>query len=471
MIEKLTTSLYLELVKRCEGKLLLRKEIPLDEDLFHAFLGQNIFTPISSIIKTPFIKICRRCGNRKKSQFSNMYDFNKKRLIAYCRNCIQMGRVIETEPLYRWNGEPACWQKHESACTWEGQLTDAQTKASETIRDVILQQESALLVWAVCGSGKTEMLFAGIEGALRQGMRICLATPRVDVVRELLPRIQQAFSTIPIQALYGGSEEKRGTSQIIIASTHQLLRFEHAFDVVIIDELDAFPYHADTSLAFATERALKPSGTMIYLTATPRRKERRKLQWNQLKHVFVPTRYHGYPLPVPQMCMCFSLHKQLQKGTVPRAFIRWLCQRENKQRQLLIFLPTISLTEKVASQIYTILFNHKIIKDASEITSVHASDPERERKISQFRNKRLLVLVTTTILERGVTFPSVDVAIIDAGHSVFDEAALVQIAGRAGRSAEDPDGEVVFFHDGKTNAMVRAIRLIKRMNRIGGFTS
>ncbi|QGS69179.1 hypothetical protein CV093_15140 [Oceanobacillus sp. 143] len=83
--------------------------------------------------------------------------------------------------------------------------------------------------------------------------------------------------------------------------------------------------------------------------------------------------------------------------------------------------------------------------------------------------KELYVLITTTILERGVTFPSVDVAILDAGHVVFDEAALVQIAGRAGRSADDPTGEVIFFHDGKTEAMVQAIKSIKMMNKRGGF--
>jgi len=80
----------------------------------------------------------------------------------------------------------------------------------------------------------------------------------------------------------------------------------------------------------------------------------------------------------------------------------------------------------------------------------------------------LKIIITTTILERGVTFPSVDVVIFDAGHEVFDEAALVQIAGRAGRSEDDPRGEVIFFHDGKTEAMVQAINAIKQMNKRGG---
>ncbi|NBJ69592.1 MULTISPECIES: DEAD/DEAH box helicase [Clostridia] len=464
---KKTSPLDPKLAQQLEGKLLLRKEIPFEDTLFDFLLEKNMLTPIPSIVKTLFRKICQRCGNRTNSRFAKIHDINRKHGAWYCRNCLMMGRIIETEPLYRWNGQPFSWQKHEAACTWKGQLTKAQAKASEMVRRFILQPESSLLVWAVCGSGKTEMLFSGIEEALRQGMRICIATPRIDVVRELLPRIQQAFSAVPIQALYGDSAEKQGTSQIIIASTHQLLRFEHAFDVIIIDEIDAFPYHKDASLAFATERALKPSGTMIYLTATPRQKQRTKMLLKQLKHVFVPTRYHGYPLPVPIMCMCFALQKNLVKGNPPRAFIQWLRLRQNQQRQLLIFLPTIALTEKIASNLSELLIHEHVIKGSAEISSVHASDPDREQKISLFREKNLFVLVTTTILERGVTFPAVDVAIIHAGHSVFDEAALVQIAGRAGRSADDPTGEVVFFHDGKTNAMSRAVRSIKKMNRIG----
>ncbi len=82
-----------------------------------------------------------------------------------------------------------------------------------------------------------------------------------------------------------------------------------------------------------------------------------------------------------------------------------------------------------------------------------------------FRNRETAIILTTTILERGVTFPSVDVAILDAAHDVFDEAALVQIAGRAGRSPADPTGEVVFFHEGRSDAMDKAVRAIQDMNR------
>ena len=126
------------------------------------------------------------------------------------------------------------------------------------------------------------------------------------------------------------------------------------------------------------------------------------------------------------------------------------------------------MAENLHENIAKLLLQEKVIQTNKEITFVHAENPDRAKKVQRFRDREITVIITTTILERGVTFPSVDVAVIDAGHDVFDEAALVQIAGRAGRSADDPTGEVIFFHDGKTEAMVQAIRAIQKMNKRGG---
>ncbi|RDW16512.1 competence protein ComF [Oceanobacillus arenosus] len=314
------------------------------------------------------------------------------------------------------------------------------------------------------------MLFPGITEALKLGMRICIATPRADVVRELKPRILQAFANVTVQALYGGSEEKEATAQLIIATTHQLLRFKDAFDLLIIDEIDAFPYHADPSLPFAANRAKAVHGTMLYLTATPRKEQKMRLNRKQLPHVFVPARFHGHPLPIPKMTMTFSLKKNLKNNQAPATFLAWTRKRQNPTRQLLIFVPTIRLAEKLQENLTSLLLKEQIIATKDKLLFVHAGDSNREEKVTQFRRKELSVLITTTILERGVTFPSVDVVIFDAGHMVFDEAALVQIAGRAGRSADDPTGEVIFFHDGKTEAMVQAIQSINMMNKRGGFS-
>ncbi|MFA1821337.1 DEAD/DEAH box helicase [Virgibacillus oceani] len=456
------------LAQRFSGKLLLRNEIPLDENTFQQMLSAKIFTPTQSIIRNFLSYQCNRCGNQERNLFADIPCQLCHKTYIYCRKCIDMGRVMECEPLYYWSGDKPSWSEHEDPCSWEGELTPKQQQAAERITAAVKMKENELLVWAVCGAGKTEMLFPGITEALKLGMRICIATPRADVVRELKPRLQHAFQQVPVQALYGGSEDKDGTAQLMIATTHQLLRMKEAFDMIVIDEIDAFPFHSDLSLPFAASRAKKPTSTTIYLTATPRKNHQSRIQQKKLPHIFVPVRYHGYALPVPKMKMSFSLQKDLQKDMPPSTLISWLKKRKNQDRQLLIFVPTISLAEKLLKNIAEVLLKERVIDNRKKIDFVHAEDPNRTEKVMQFREKELTVIITTTILERGVTFPSVDVAIFNAGHEVFDEAALVQIAGRAGRSADDPTGEVVFIHDGKTEAMVRAIDAIKQMNKRGG---
>ncbi|HLS34638.1 MAG TPA: DEAD/DEAH box helicase family protein [Bacillota bacterium] len=455
--------------KMFTGKLLLRQEIDIPYEIFDELLHLKFFKQRPSIRHSTLQQSCVRCGNSEAHLFGHYPCIQCQKEHIYCRKCIVMGRISACEPLYEWIGPTYTFPSHDQPCSWKGTLTHYQERAAEKLVSAIEHGQREFLIWAVCGSGKTEMLFPGLTRALQLGMRICIATPRADVVRELLPRLQEAFRDVHIQGLYSGSPDKEGTAQLIISTTHQLLRFQEAFDVVIIDEVDAFPYHADASLPFATERAKKKRGTMIYLTATPRQKERRRLMFKRLPYIFVPVRYHNHPLPVPQLQLQMNLQKQLHSSQGPDFFFSWLERRENKKRQILIFASTIQLAEKLAKTLTKPLLENQTIRNEHELTSVHSEDPDRMEKISRYRKKEIFVLITTTILERGVTFPSVDVLVFDAGHEVFDEAALVQIAGRAGRSANDPTGDVIFFHDGKTKAMVRARKSIEKMNRRANF--
>ncbi|MGM8215194.1 helicase-related protein [Bacillaceae bacterium W0354] len=161
---------------------------------------------------------------------------------------------------------------------------------------------------------------------------------------------------------------------------------------------------------------------------------------NLIPTVSIPLRFHGQPLPVPNFKYVPKLNKQLNEQTIPEKILKWF---ESRNRRYLIFVPTIELAEQMAKQL-------------DHTPYVHAESEDRKELIQQFRDRKLNRLITTTILERGVTFPSIDVAVIQADHQVFDEAALIQIAGRAGRSAKDPNGDVTFFYETKTRALVSA---------------
>ncbi len=396
---------------------------------------------------------CNRCGTKEKHHFYQHYCARCQKECIYCRNCIMMGKCTSCNKLVLWQGDSLAFPHIQQALQWQGQLSPGQQTASDKVRDTIINH-GMCLVWAVCGAGKTEVLFEGIAYALSKGQRVCIATPRTDVVLELVPRFKAAFPTTLISALYGGSEEKHLPAQLVISTTHQLLRYQQAFDVIIIDEVDAFPYSIDKTLQFAVKKSLKTTSSLIYLTATPSRTLQKLAYSGKLPYVIIPARYHRQPIPVPQLKWCGNWKKVFQKGRIPKALCTWYEHKLQTKTPFLIFFPNIELMNAHVS-----LF--------SNIEAVYAEDPNRKTKVQALREQKMLGLLTTTILERGVTIPKLEVAVIGAEEEIFTESALVQIAGRVGRSAQHPNGNVTFFHYGKTRAMIQAVRQIQRMNAEG----
>lgn len=396
---------------------------------------------------------CFRCGNR--DDFGKMPCLCGKKDCLYCRHCIQMGRVNACTTLfYRKSEEEAPTRR--TFLEWQGDLSEAQQQASERIVKAVVEKKS-LLLWAVAGSGKTEMLFAGIDRALQKGERVALATPRVDVCLELRPRLEAAFPHVPKCCLYGGSEEKYLGERFVIATTHQLVRYYQAFDTVFIDEVDAFPYSQDPLLAYAVDKVAKEKCTQIYITATPTRTWQQECAAGLRDHVKIPARYHGYPLPVPITVWIGNWQRKLKKGKLPFQIETWLDMILSKNKPVLLFFPSIILMKK----------SYPLFQAAyKDVESVYAEDPERKSKVEELRQGKIQLLLTTTILERGVTFPNVQVGVIGAEEAVFSESALVQIAGRVGRKTEYPQGEIRFFHYGKSLAICRAISQINEMNRL-----
>ncbi|GIP40979.1 hypothetical protein J31TS4_42590 [Paenibacillus sp. J31TS4] len=315
------------------------------------------------------------------------------------------------------------------------------------------------LLWAVTGAGKTEMIFPLLERELNRGGRALVATPRRDVVLELLPRLRKAFPDRTVVGLYGGSEERWESGDITLATTHQLLRFHQGFGLVIIDELDAFPYHNDPMLQYAAEQSVRPGGQFVFLSATPPAGLQREARAGHLPHVRVPVRFHRHPLPVPRCLGMKPLEQHLARRRLPAALRRELAVSLKRGAQIFLFVPKIKVVPAVVQLLRT-MYPDIIIDGTS------SQDEERAEKVIAFREGRIRLLVTTTILERGVTVPKTDVFIVGAESALFDEAALVQMAGRAGRSKDDPKGRVLFAGAARTRSQTGAIRQIKRMNRI-----
>lgn len=439
-----------ELQSFLSGRSLLLDEIPISIEVFH----EHYLNGFIAYGKGVEERLCNRCGNNKPHLFASFSCSRCHNNCTYCRNCIMMGRVSECTPLLTWCG-PAPVPESPPTFHWLGTLSEAQKVASQQMVTAVKDSKD-LLVWAVCGAGKTEVLFEGIHEALQQNKRVCIAAPRTDVILELSPRLKKVFPDTTIITLYGGSEERNTYGELVLTTTHQLFRFHDAFDVMIIDEVDAFPYSFDASLQWAVEKARKPDSSIIYLTATPDRNTQKQCAAGKRSYIQIPARFHRHPIPLPRFKWCGLWKKSLEKNRLPTRLKKWTFSRLQQSKQALIFFPTVEIMEKALPLFQEI---------DPLIESVHAEDPQRKEKVMRMRNNEIPILLTTTILERGVTIPNIDVAVLGSEEKIFTESALVQIAGRVGRSSDYPKGDVVYFHFGRTGEMIKALLHIDGMNR------
>ena len=293
------------------------------------------------------------------------------------------------------------------------------------------------LVYAVCGSGKTEISYGVIGYAMSKGLHVGFALPRRDVVIELQERIEQAFPTCHIVAVYGGHTEQL-EGDCIILTTHQLYRYPNYFDLLVLDEIDAFPFKGNEVLQAFFEKSLR--GHCLMMSATPS-----KIVVNRFKGVgkeilSLHTRFHKKPIPEPEFCIRILFTKYL--------FLVHLLKKYQKEKKpCLVFVPTIDISVSLSSLLS--LF----VKGG---TYVHSKRADRSKVISDFKKGRYGYLVTTAVLERGVTIANCQVVVFRADHPIYDAATLIQIAGRAGRKANAPDGDVYFLAEKESEGMIRA---------------
>lgn len=442
------------------GRIWQREHTPFPAHLIDELIEARQVKVIPGVTRTGKLLnrasyICNRCENKEQTRFTTFHCAKCNGACAYCRQCIKMGRVSICTELIVWAGGNLTFgTNHTNA--WQGELTPLQKKASaELIQSN--EQKKSHLIYAVCGAGKTEILFEPIHKLLNEGKRICLAAPRVDVILELEPRLKAAFPNTPIDALYGGAKPSMEPAQLILATTHQLYRFQEAFDVLFIDEADAFPYTADETLQQAVRKAAKKGAPIHYVTATPSKRLFLQIQKSGAISS-IHRRYHGFALPVPRYEALWNYKQQIQKGKLPPKLARWIQARINKDEPFLVFFHQIELMEQALPLIQTI---------HPQINAVHASHENRKEHVLALRNGEVPGLLTTTILERGITVPKVQVAVVGAEQAIFTKGALIQIGGRVGRAKMYPTGDFVLFHHGISYAMDDAKNEITKLNKEG----
>jgi competence protein ComFA len=372
---------------------------------------------------------CPRCNNEVNEYF---YLGSKG---YYCRKCIKFKRrlikdSLKTEDYPTINGCEDLFLNY--------QLSEKQKLISEECAKNIIDND--VLLHCVCGAGKTEIVLQSISETLARGKNVCYAISRRQVVLEIGERLSEIFSKARVVSVCGGyTSDLYG--DIIVCTTHQLYRYEKLFDLLILDECDAFPFKGNDVLQNIAANSVK--GHIIYSTATIDDYLISKIKDGLIK-LELNKRYHGYDLPVPKQIMgpkiylIFKLYK----------FVK------NNNNPLIVFVPT-----KIMCKKYYNLF--KIFINCEMITSATV---DKEKIIQKFRDRDVDLIFATTILERGVTFSGVDVVIMNVENRIYDLSSLIQMSGRVGRKIEKPAGTVLFMQNAYSENANNCIKEIIKAN-------
>ncbi|NLC54550.1 MAG: DEAD/DEAH box helicase family protein [Erysipelothrix sp.] len=360
---------------------------------------------------------CKRCNNQDLRYFFLL----KKEYV--CRKCLMFNVGLLDKELYSYS------EDLDAEYQLGFDLTKEQKVLSKKVVENIMAKKD-VLIFAACGSGKTEIILKTIKYGLDNKLKVGIAIPRRQVVLQLSERLSEYFSKIKIVSVCEGYT-KELFADLIICTTHQLHNYPNYFDILIIDEPDAFPFADNPLLQALAKNSVK--GNTVYMTATPTK------QMKQLETLTLFKRYHGHDLLVPKVVIAF-------KPILLLKMYKWI----TLNKKVLLFVPTIALAQKLS----------KILG----YPAIHSKSDAKDEIINQFEQGEFNVLVTTTIMERGITIEGVNICVLYADHPVFNQASLIQIAGRVGRKASAPNGFGIFLCENKSEKVDLCIAELEMMN-------
>ncbi|MGL4383133.1 MAG: DEAD/DEAH box helicase family protein [Bacilli bacterium] len=315
-------------------------------------------------------------------------------------------------------------------------LNQYQQQASQQLVTNYLNDENTILE-AVCGAGKTEMLLELIKLVLNKNLRVGFAIPRKTLVFEIQERLASYFNEQSF-GIVCGDVKTNLDARLIFLTTHQLYRYPQEFDLLIIDEVDAFPYEGNKELE---NHAFNSARIFVLVSATLPLKYL-KMNFNNIQ---VFKRHHLQKIPLPQFQYMLPMTQQyMLKKTL----------KSLHHQPLIIFVPYI----KQGYQLQLLL--RKWHYQVSFIYSKNLTP----QVLETFKQQDHGILISSTVLERGITLKKLNVIVYNVHETIFTSDTLIQICGRVGRDSIHYQGQIIMLGQYKSKSLKACLKILKKHN-------
>jgi transcription-repair coupling factor (superfamily II helicase) len=281
----------------------------------------------------------------------------------------------------------------------------------------------------VCGDvgfGKTEIALRAMVKAINSGLQAALICPTTILANQHYQNFRERLKNLPIKIallsrLQSKKEQKKIVEELrigefdIVIGTHRLLSKDIEFKnlgLLVIDDEQRFGVRQKEKF-----KKIRTSLDILSLSATPIPRTL-YLALSSMKNISLIQTPPAGRLPVKTLILPFS------EKTIKEAIENEI-SRGGQVYYLHNRVETIEAVKK---------FLENLVPKASfGIAHGRLKEKELIKVMSEFQDKKISVLVATTIIENGLDLPNVNTLIVaDATHLGLSQA--YQIRGRIGRS-------------------------------------
>lgn len=344
-------------------------------------------------------------------------------------------------------------------------LTDAQSRVvQEILQDMASNHHMNRLLQGDVGSGKTIVSVIAMLASVTAGYQAAIMAPTEILAQQHFDKISKLLTPLKIRtALLTGSLTKKEHDFIagdilngktnIVVGTHALIQDSVEFKdlgFIVIDEQHRFGVNQ--------RKALRQKGNnpdVLAMTATP------------IPRTLAITTYGD--MDVSRIDQLPAGRKKIETYWIRSQKIEQMYQFVAKElqtgSQVYVVTPLISESETMDLKNAELIFDKftELFGKKYKIGLLHGQMPndQKEAVMSDFSDKKIDVLVSTTVIEVGVDVPNASVMVIyDANR--FGLSQLHQLRGRVGRG--DKQSYCILIADPKNESAAERMKILTSTN-------
>ena len=343
-------------------------------------------------------------------------------------------------------------------------LTKAQLRVLEEIDgDMEKSKPMNRLLQGDVGSGKTIVSIIAAYKAVKSGYQVAIMAPTAILASQHLEEFNKILNQYNIKGeiLLGGTSKKKRKEILdkiksgeidILIGTHSLLVEDVEFNklgLVVTDEQHRFGVRQRGTIV-----AKGNNPDVLVMTATPIPSTLALILYGDLDISIIDE----LP-PNRKKIETYAVNKSMEERI--NAFI---LKNLQDGRQAYVVCPLVEENEEInAKSVIETTEKYKKILTDYRVEYIHGKmkPKEKERIMQEFKEGKINVLISTTVIEVGVNVPNATLMIIESAER-FGLAALHQLRGRVGRG--DKQSYCILKYNATTQVAKQRMEIMQKTN-------